>query len=152
MWIEPSYGCWKLNLVPLQKWQMFFTDERSLQLHAFFIKQKFKSNFSSSCILGWPLKHGQLTRASILIKTNQHFLSQKPPIANSSGTTGGTLWPTPVSMLGFGLVWAFAGFLHIVTTTVSLYMQLPGYIQKTQFLCSHLTLLVLTIFLYPLPK
>jgi hypothetical protein len=50
------------------------------------------------------------------------------------------------------LTWAPAGIIHAVTTSVSLYVQLPCWVWKSIFTCSQIPLLTLTVFALPLLK
>lgn len=40
------------------------------------------------------------------------FLSQWPPVANSSSAWGGASWAPPLSKLAFQLIWCYAGLRH----------------------------------------
>lgn len=52
-------------------------------------------------------------------------------------------------MLGVGLAGVFTGLVHVVTTSVSLYMQLFCCVWKTMFPYSHLLPLAFVVFVLP---
>lgn len=81
-----------------------------------------------------------------ILKEHWHSLSQHLQIVNSSSV----MWELIISpsMLAFHLAWAC--LIHAVTTSVNLYVQLPSYVWKILFTCSHIPLLDLTIFTLPL--
>lgn len=43
----------------------------------------------------------------------------------------------PLSMLRFGMIWTYTGFVHAVMTAVSSYVQLPCSVHKKIFPSSH---------------
>lgn len=81
------------------------------------------------------LKNSWLTRGYTL-RENCLSISQKVTVDNSF--MGRILHPTSIFMLGFDGAWSSTCFffLHVVTTTVNSYMQLPCCIWKTLLPCS----------------
>lgn len=81
--------------------------------------------------------------------THTHFLEEI--VADSCLVKSGCpACPASLSMLGFGRTSACTGIAHSITSSVSLCVQLPCFVQKL-FTCSHPQLLVLTPHTTPLP-
>lgn len=59
-------------------------------------------------------------------KENFPYLFQQPTNANTSMIWGWTAYPTPHSILRFGLSWEFMYFVHFVEIAVSLYCCFPA--------------------------
>lgn len=57
-------------------------------------------------------------------RENQPFLPQQLTIVSSSTSRGGILCPTPLSLLLFGLTWAYTDFVYTAIATGNLYVQL----------------------------
>lgn len=58
-------------------------------------------------------------------------LSQKHQLPVTPVSEVGTSRSTPLSMLGFGVVRALPGLKRAITTTISSYVQLPGWVHMT---------------------
>lgn len=79
-----------------------------------------KANLYFLNILGYITFHWSmvsLSGATLLEKTYSSFY--QITIGNSSLTRGGTLCPTFLSMLQFGLAWTHIGLMHSITTVSS---------------------------------
>jgi hypothetical protein len=78
---------------------------------------------------GLPVEHGQLTRGYTL-RENWLSLFQKLTTANGSTARNRIPCSTPLSMLGFGLPWAYRALVYAVPTAMSTYVQLSCWVQK----------------------
>lgn len=67
------------------------------------------------------------------LRKNRLSLFQQRTIANSSFARGGRLCSAPISLLGLDMAWNCTACVHVVTTTVSPYVQLHCNVQKTLF-------------------
>lgn len=85
-----------------------------------------------SWIYGLPLKCGWLTRDYIL---KLPFPSSLLIGSNFFGR-GGTICPSLLSMLGFGMAWPYTGFVY-VAIFVSWYVKLTCCVWTILFSCSH---------------
>lgn len=99
----------------------------------------------------YPLESGQSTRHQTS-KENCLSLSQNLSVANRSLAKSWVFCPPLPSMLGSCLTWVCAGLVHVVTSAVNSYVQLPCGVQTARCSCIHLWSLSLRIFLPPLPQ
>lgn len=77
-----------------------------------------------------PLACDQLIR-SLTLKENSFSFSQHSSVFNTSSIRGETSHPPLLSILGFGLTWAYTSLMHVATITVSSQVQLPFCVQMT---------------------
>lgn len=62
---------------------------------------------------------------------NSFSFSQDPSVINTSSIRGETSHPPLLSMLGFGLTWAYTSLVHAATIPVGSYVRLPFCVQMT---------------------